>query len=96
MVGYVFLSLVLLTPGMLPADRPSHSYLKRSPLDAGCSVMRTKAAFFWRACSADADAGPAMALRCCWNSWNVAGSVCLMTSTAIKRDKLHDRWTKRQ
>ncbi len=46
MAGYVFCSLVDFSPGMLPALLPSHSYLKRSPFEAGCSVMRTWAPRF--------------------------------------------------
>ena len=54
MVGKVLLSLVLLTPGMLPADLPSHSYRKRRPFEAGCSITFTWACFFDRT---DSDLG---------------------------------------
>ena len=40
-VGKVLFSLVVSTPGMLPADLPSHSYLKRSAFGAGCSIIST-------------------------------------------------------
>lgn len=39
MDGYVLLLSVLCSPGMLPADRPSHLYLKRIPLCLGCSMI---------------------------------------------------------
>lgn len=39
MDGYVRLLSVLCSPGMLPADRPSHLYLKRIPLCLGCSII---------------------------------------------------------
>jgi hypothetical protein len=45
-VGNVLFSGVLFTPGMLPADRPSHLYRKRKALDAGCSVIFTYTDFF--------------------------------------------------
>lgn len=37
MEGKVLLFSVLCSPGMLPADLPSHLYLKRMPLCLGCS-----------------------------------------------------------
>lgn len=40
-VGYVLFSGVLLTPGMLPADLPSHSYRNLIALLAGCSIIST-------------------------------------------------------
>ena len=46
MVGKVLCSTEVEAPGMLPADLPSHSYRKRSPFEAGCSIILTCAAFF--------------------------------------------------
>ena len=48
MVGKVLFSFVLLAPGILPADLPSHSYRNRRPFEAGCSTTRTKACFLDR------------------------------------------------
>lgn len=42
-LGNVLFSGVLHTPGIDPAERPSHSYRNRSDFDAGCSVIFTKA-----------------------------------------------------
>lgn len=39
--GYVRLLSVLCSPGMLPAERPSHLYLNRIPLCRGCSIIST-------------------------------------------------------
>lgn len=39
MVGNVFFSGVLLIPGILPADLPSHSYRNLKALGAGCSII---------------------------------------------------------
>lgn len=44
-VGYVFVSGVLFSPGIAPADRPSHSYRKRSGAEEGCSVISTYGSF---------------------------------------------------
>jgi hypothetical protein len=41
MVGKVLFSFVVRTPGMLPADLPSHSYLNLRAFGAGCSVIST-------------------------------------------------------
>lgn len=38
-VGNDFLSWVLFSPGILPADLPSHSYLNLRPLCFGCSTI---------------------------------------------------------
>ena len=46
-VGKVLLSQVLWVPGILPADRPSHSYLNRRPLEAGCSTISTYMSLEW-------------------------------------------------
>lgn len=43
MLGKVLLSGVLYTPGIDPADLPSHSYLNRNAFGAGCSVILTYA-----------------------------------------------------
>lgn len=40
-LGYVLLLSELFSPGMLPAERPSHLYLKRIPLCLGCSKIWT-------------------------------------------------------
>lgn len=39
MVGKVLFSGVLLTPGIDPAERPSHSYRNLIAFDAGCSKI---------------------------------------------------------
>ena len=43
-VGYTFFSDVLVSPGILPADLPSHSYRNRKPLAFGCSEISTQGA----------------------------------------------------
>jgi hypothetical protein len=77
-VGKVLFSLVVSTPGMLPADLPSHSYLKRSAFGAGCSIISTHGS-------------DAMSLLLFWLGLSMkAGSAFCNTST--EREKLTFRF----
>lgn len=42
MAGCVLVVSLLFSPGMLPAERPSHLYRKRMPLCLGCSMISRK------------------------------------------------------
>lgn len=47
MAGWVFVVSLLFSPGMLPAERPSHLYLNLIPLALGCSMISMKAFPVW-------------------------------------------------
>lgn len=42
MAGWVLVVSLLFSPGMLPAERPSHLYLNLIPLCFGCSMISMK------------------------------------------------------
>ena len=42
MAGCVLVVSLLFSPGMLPAERPSHLYLNLMPLGLGCSMISMK------------------------------------------------------
>ncbi len=47
MAGWVLVVSLLFSPGMLPAERPSHLYLNRIPLCFGCSMISMKGLAVW-------------------------------------------------
>lgn len=47
MAGWVLVVSLLFSPGMLPADRPSHLYLNLIPLCFGCSMISMKGFAGW-------------------------------------------------
>lgn len=47
MAGWVLVVSLLFSPGMLPADRPSHLYLNLMPLCFGCSMISMKGPAAW-------------------------------------------------
>ena len=81
-VGNVFCSLVLRSPGKLPADRPSHLYRNLKPRDLGSSTISTYGSV-WRGCAlsslmgsiGDAKAGVAIWLRRSISACNALKSI---------------------
>lgn len=49
MAGWVLVVSLLFSPGMLPAERPSHLYRNLIPLCFGCSMISMKGVVFWTA-----------------------------------------------
>lgn len=47
MAGWVLVVSLLFSPGMLPAERPSHLYLNLIPLCFGCSMISMKGLAVW-------------------------------------------------
>lgn len=47
MAGCVLVVSLLFSPGMLPAERPSHLYLNLIPLCFGCSMISMKGLAVW-------------------------------------------------
>lgn len=47
MAGWVLVVSLLFSPGMLPAERPSHLYLNLIPLCFGCSMISMKGVADW-------------------------------------------------
>lgn len=64
MAGWVLVVSLLFSPGMLPAERPSHLYLNLIPLCFGCSMISMKGFTVGTARQVEARKGKEMWLNC--------------------------------